>query len=55
MNNIIKSVQREFAKDFTTAGLKTAIVLWALIVIFTTLSINNKWVLAGILAYEVLP
>lgn len=55
MNSFIKQVQAEFEKDFTLAGLKVAIVLWALIVAIAALSIDNKWILAGMLAYEVLP
>ena len=53
--SIVDRVQSEFNKDFTLAGLKTAIVIWAIIVAVAALSIDNKWILAGILAYEVLP
>ena len=50
------NVRQSFYEDFTTAGLKTVIVLWALMVIFVVLFVvDNKWLLAGILAYEVLP
>lgn len=50
------NVRQSFYDDFTLAGLKTVIVLWALMIIFLVLFVvNNKWLLAGILAYEVLP
>jgi hypothetical protein len=55
MNKIIQRVQAEFAQDFTKAGLKTLIILWALFIIALALLIDEPWVLAGILAYEVLP
>lgn len=55
MNDFIKKIQSEFARDFTVTGLKTAIVLWSIVVAIAALSINNKWVLAGMLAYELLP
>ncbi len=55
MNNIIKDIQRSFARDFTATGLKAAIVIWAFIVVIAALSIDNKWILAGMLAYEILP
>lgn len=49
-------IRQSFSDDFTAAGLKTAIVIWAIFVIILTLFvIEDKWVLAGILAYEVLP
>ena len=49
-------VRQSFYDDFTLAGLKTIIVLWALFIIFVVLFVvDNKWILAGILAYEVLP
>lgn len=49
------ALQRAAARDFTLFGLKAAIILLALVFIFLALTINNKWVLGGILAYEVLP
>ena len=50
------NVRQSFYDDFTVASLKTMIVLWALMIIFLVLfAVNNKWLLAGILAYEVLP
>lgn len=51
-----RSIREHFQNDFTTATLKTLIVLWALFVIVLVLFfVDNKWLLAGILAYEVLP
>jgi len=55
MNEWIKRLQDQFAKDYTTTALKTIIIVWSIIVIILALVIDNKWVLAGILAYEVLP
>lgn len=52
----IGHVRQAFYEDWTTASLKTAIVLWALFIIILVLFVvDNKWLLAGILAYEVLP
>jgi hypothetical protein len=52
----IEMVRKAFYEDYTQATLQTLIVLWALFVIFITLFVvKNKWVLAGILAYEILP
>jgi len=56
MNHWIEQTRRNFARDYTTTALKTMIVVWALLVIFATIFVvDNKWILAGILAYEVLP
>jgi hypothetical protein len=55
MTNPVESVRRQFEKDFTVASLKATIIVWSLIIIGLALWINDKWVLAGILAYEVLP
>ena len=48
-------VRRSFQKNMTVTTLKAVIIIWALFVILLTLFIDNEWVLAGILAYEVLP
>lgn len=56
MGDTFNSVRQAFANDYAVATLKTLIVVWAIIVILLTIFVvNNKWVLAGILAYEVLP
>lgn len=55
MNEFIRRVQAEFAKDFTLTALRITIILWALFVIGLALFVKNKWFLAGVLAYEVLP
>jgi len=56
MNRLILRAQQSFYDDFTTATLKTLIVVWAvLIVLLVLFVVDNKWLLAGILAYEVLP
>lgn len=52
----IHSVRQGFYQDFTESMLKTLIVVWAILVILLVLFVvDNKWLLAGILAYEVLP
>lgn len=52
----IKQVRQAFYENYTVATLKTLIVLWALFVIVLVLFVvENKWLLAGILAYEILP
>jgi len=43
------------ATDFSTTALRTMIVIWALFVIVLVFFINNSWLLAGILLYEILP
>ena len=48
-------IEKSFHDDFTLAGLKLIIILWAIGVILLVLVINNKWVLAAIAAYEMLP
>jgi hypothetical protein len=55
MNTFIKKAQAAFYDDFSLAALKTVIILWALFIICLALFVDSKWVLAGILAYEVLP
>ena len=55
MNELIRRMQAEFAKDFTLATLRIAIILVACVFIGLALFVKNKWVLAGALAYLVLP
>lgn len=55
MNDYIRKAQIAFAHDFTKSSLKTIIILWAIFIIALTLVVDNVWLLAGILAYEVLP
>jgi hypothetical protein len=54
MNAWIRRSQEKLAKKPAMA-LKTMIVLWSLLIIGLALWIDNPWVLAGLLAYEVLP
>lgn len=42
-------------KDLTLLGLRVAITAWALIIILLAWSVKNKWVLTGVLAWEVFP
>ena len=55
MNSFIRRMQQEFYRDLGLTALRAIIIVWCLIIIALTLVIKNKWVLAGILAYEVLP
>lgn len=55
MDEMIKRFRDAANRDFTLVSLKTLIIVWAIFVIFLTLIVDNKWVLTGILAYEVLP
>lgn len=42
-------------EDFSLVGLKVAIIVVGLLLIFLALSVNNKWFLAGTLAWTLLP
>jgi len=54
--SFIKGIRQAFYDDFTAASLKIMIVLWSItIIILVVFFVDNKWLLAGILAYEVLP
>lgn len=55
MNEWIKQAREAFAQDFTEATLKAMIIGVAVLFIVLALSIDNKWILAGLLAYIVLP
>jgi hypothetical protein len=52
----IHSIRRQLANNYTVTALKTAIVIWALLVItFVVFFVDDEWLLAAILLYEVLP
>ena len=55
MNNFIRRVQTEFNNDFSLAALRLSIIVIALAAIVAALAVKSKWVLAGILAYLILP
>lgn len=55
MDEMIKKFREAANRDFTLLSLKSLIIIWAIFVVILTLIIDNKWVLTGILAYEVLP
>ena len=52
---LFKNIQRGAANDFTLFGLRMFITLWAVFVIILAWSIENKLILGGMIAYEVLP
>ena len=55
MDEMIKAFRNAANRDFTLLSLKTLIIVWAIFVIILAVIVDNKWVLTGILAYEVLP
>lgn len=55
LNNLKSGVQKQFAEDYTTSGLKLLIIAWSFFVVVLAIIIDNKYVLAALLAYEVLP
>ena len=52
---LFQRVHSDFANDWTEAMLRWTIVVWAAFIIILALLVRNKWILAGILAYEILP
>lgn len=55
MNETFKRLQEALAKDFTKTSLKVIITLWALFIIVLAWTLDNTFLLAGVLAYEILP
>lgn len=55
MNETFRRVQEAFQRDFTQTSLRVVITLWALFIIALAWIVDNNFLLAGILAYEVLP
>lgn len=55
LKDIFNKIRELASQDLTLFGLKALIIAWALFVILLTVLIDNKWILAGILAYEILP
>lgn len=55
MNVLIQRVRAEFARDFTSMLLRICIIVWAIVVVLAALTVKSKWILAGILAWEILP
>lgn len=53
--NYVSRLQEALNRDYTLGALKIFIIVWAIFIIFLSLVIDNKWILAGIIAYEVLP
>lgn len=52
---VVSDFRKKASNDMSLTALKTAIIVWALFIILATLFIDNKWILGGILAYEMLP
>jgi hypothetical protein len=53
--DVVSDFRKKASRDMTLTGLKTAIIVWALFIILLAIFIDNKWLLGGILAYEILP
>jgi hypothetical protein len=50
-----KQFRQDVYEEYSVLALKTCIIVWALFVIGLALFVNDKWLLAGILAWELLP
>lgn len=48
-------LKRRLASDNPTSFLKLFLITWAIMIIALAFFIDNKWVLAAMIAYEVLP
>lgn len=59
MSGLLEHPGRQFQRDvydeYSVFALKTFIIAWAFLVIVAALWIDNKWILAGLLAWEILP
>lgn len=56
LSELLHKWRTSLSHDFTATTLKAAIVIWAIFICITVVFfIDNKWLLAGILLYEVLP
>jgi hypothetical protein len=55
MFKLFGKVRAHFHDDLTTDILKLTIIGWAIFIIILAIMVENKWLLATILAYEVLP
>ena len=55
MDKLFNIVRESAARDLTLFGMRVFILIWALFVVLLSFFIDNKWILAGIIAYEVLP
>ena len=54
-DKITNKVAARANNDLTLMGLRLTITVWALFVIFLAWYMDNKWFLAVLLAYEILP
>lgn len=52
---IKEETTRKLFKDYPTMTIKIIIIVWALFVIFLALYLENKWLLALLAAWEILP
>jgi hypothetical protein len=52
---LFNRVTSQANNDLTMTGLRLTLTAWALLVIFLAWYLDNKWALATLLAYEILP
>jgi len=50
-----KQLRQDLAGEYDVTALRILIILVATLAIILALTVQNKWVLAGILAYVILP
>lgn len=56
LKELKNTVQNHFYSEYTETALRWFIILWSIgIIVLVLFVVRNKWILAGILAYEVLP
>jgi hypothetical protein len=55
LENTYNKFKSNFQRDYTESALKLMIISWCIFIIITVMFVNNKALLAAILAYEVLP
>lgn len=48
-------VSKQFADNYTVASLRMLIIAWAIFIVVLSLIVSNPVILAGILAWSVLP
>lgn len=55
MNAFIKATQQKFNQDFSLGMLRIAIIVMALVLVIAALTVESKWILAGVLAWVLIP
>lgn len=55
MNAFIQATQAKFNEDFSLGMLRITIIVLAIVLIIAALTVESKWILAGILAWILIP